>query len=123
MRAQGTVICALWVPQKRRAAEWCRVQKCRLHPALVPAEDVHCSSASLQLQQSGKNRGSCPVPGQVLKCSCRGTEREEPVSYSDPSWNCGSLDREGQIQQCHAERSWRYGSLRAIVRMLQCITI
>lgn len=36
MRAQGTAICALWVPQKRRAAEWCRVvqsAECRLHPA------------------------------------------------------------------------------------------
>lgn len=39
MRAQGTVICALWVPQKRRAAEWCRVQTPPHLPALVPAED------------------------------------------------------------------------------------
>lgn len=40
MRAQGTVICALWVPQKRRAAEWCRVQSAdSTPPALVPAED------------------------------------------------------------------------------------
>lgn len=37
MRAQGTVICALWVPQKRRAAE-CRVAD-STPPALVPAED------------------------------------------------------------------------------------
>lgn len=75
MRAQGTVICALWVPQKRRAAEWCRVQSADSTPRWCRQRTSTVAVLALQLQQSGKNRGSCPVPGQVLKCSCKGTER------------------------------------------------
>lgn len=56
---------------------------------------------------------------RLVKCSCRAEANVIQRSVLE-LWVARS---EGRIQQCHAERSWRYGSLRAIVRMLQCITI